>query len=134
MASLRSHQRAEYGHGTGIAHPVDVHVGERVRGHRRLAGMNQAALGDRLGISFQQLQKYERGQNRLSASLLKEIADTFGVPISSFFAGLGSDPTDDHLMRAETLKLIRFYYAMPEEARSPFLEVVKATAKLCALR
>jgi transcriptional regulator with XRE-family HTH domain len=92
--------------------------------------MKQAALGDRLGISFQQVQKYERGQNRLSASMQKEIADIFGLPVSYFFAGLGSNLPDEQLTRAETLSLVRFYYAMPEDARGRFLQRVKAAAKL----
>ena len=54
-----------------------------VRMHRRLMGMTQVTLADRLGFTFQQLQKYETGDNRLSASVLKEIADIFGVPVST---------------------------------------------------
>jgi transcriptional regulator with XRE-family HTH domain len=94
--------------------------------------MKQTELADRLGFTMQQVQKYESADNRISASVLGEIADIFGVPVSYFFAGLepGNDPPDGHLTRAETLKLVRFYYEMPESVRSSFLQMVKAVAKL----
>ena len=97
---------------------------------RRLMGMNQVTLADRLGFSFQQLQNYEHGDNRIIASVLKEIADVFGVPVSYFFAGLepGSDPPDETLHERKHSSSSRFYYAMPENARRRFLEVVKAAA------
>jgi len=109
---------------------VDVLVGQRVRKYRRLVGMTQVTLADRLGFTSQQLHKYELADNRISASVLKDIADIFGVPVSRFFSGLepGSDPADEHLTRTETRTLIRFYYAMPEDARSAFLAVVRAAA------
>jgi transcriptional regulator with XRE-family HTH domain len=98
--------------------------------HRHLIGMKQAQLAERLGFTMQQVQKYETGDNRISASVLKEIADVFGIPVSDLFAGPDSDdPPDEQLTRAETLQLVRFYYAMPEDARRHFLEVVKAAAR-----
>ena len=74
---------------TPAPHRVDVHVGARVRILRRASGMSQEALADRLGLTFQQVQKYERGANRISASKLFEIAAALNVPVSSFFEGLG---------------------------------------------
>lgn len=74
---------------TRAPHRVDVHVGARVRILRRASGMSQEALADRLGLTFQQVQKYERGANRISASKLFEIAAALNVPVSSFFEGLG---------------------------------------------
>jgi len=97
--------------------------------NRHLIGMKQAQLADGLGLSTQQVQKYETGANRISASVLKEIADIFGIPVSDLFAGPGTDPPDEQLTRAETLQLVQFYYAMPEDARRHFLEVVKAAAR-----
>jgi transcriptional regulator with XRE-family HTH domain len=72
--------------------------------------------------------KYVGGKNRISASVLKQIADVFGVSVSYFFAGLetDSDPPAEIFTRAETLDLVRFYYAMPEDARRRFLDAVKA--------
>jgi len=70
---------------------VDVHVGAQVRMRRKLLGVSQAALGDALGLTFQQIQKYERGANRVSASKLYEIAKVLRTPVSFFFDGL-ADP------------------------------------------
>ena len=76
-------------------HTVDVHVGARVRLRRRLLGMSQERLADALGLTFQQVQKYERGANRVSASKLFEIARTLQTPIEFFFEGL-PDPVASH--------------------------------------
>ncbi len=65
--------------------PIDVHVGNRVRMRRMLVGMSQEKLGDALGLTFQQIQKYEKGANRVSASRLYQVASTLGVPIQFFF-------------------------------------------------
>jgi transcriptional regulator with XRE-family HTH domain len=73
--------------------PVDLHVGGRVRMRRKLLGVSQEQLADSLGLTFQQVQKYERGANRVSASKLYEIARTLQVPVSFFFDGL-ADPMD----------------------------------------
>jgi transcriptional regulator with XRE-family HTH domain len=69
-------------------HPVDVHVGQAVRWRRKLRGLSQEALARRLGLTFQQVQKYETGANRISASALHAIARTLEVPVSAFFEGL----------------------------------------------
>jgi len=73
-------------------HSVDRHVGHRVRLRRKLEGRSQESLADALGLTFQQVQKYESGANRISASKLYEIAATLRVPVSYFFEGLA--PTD----------------------------------------
>src|SRR6195952_1505577 len=72
-------------------HPVDLHVGARIRMRRKVLGVSQEKLADELGLTFQQVQKYERGANRVSASKLYEIARSLSAPISYFFDGL-SDP------------------------------------------
>jgi transcriptional regulator with XRE-family HTH domain len=81
---------------TGIAqsggHPVDRHVGQAVRLRRKLLGISQQALAQRLGLTFQQVQKYETGANRISASALYGIAHALGVPVSAFFDGLPPVP------------------------------------------
>ena len=73
-------------------HPIDIHVGECLRMARMIKNVSQERLGDHLGITFQQIQKYENGSNRLSSSKLFESAQFLGVPVSFFFEGLGRDP------------------------------------------
>jgi transcriptional regulator with XRE-family HTH domain len=68
--------------------PTDLHVGKRVRMRRMMLGLSQTQLGDALGITFQQVQKYERGTNRISASRLQRTADVLQVPVPFFFEGL----------------------------------------------
>ena len=68
-----------------VPNPIDVFVGSRVRLRRLMVGMSQEALADRLGVTFQQVQKYEKGTNRISASRLQAISDVFRVPPSFFF-------------------------------------------------
>src|SRR6202451_2299618 len=89
---------AEYGRGTGIPNPIDVHVGKRIRMRRLFLGMNQETLANALGLTFQQVQKYEGGANRVSASRLSAMADILGVPISYFFGDL---PTANAEVSAE---------------------------------
>jgi len=125
-----------YGRGSGIPHPVDVEVGARIRQRRLLLGMHQQALAEALGLTFQQVQKYEGGANRVSASRLKATADILNVPIGYFFQGIGDTaPTAEEqqqrdLMRQpETIDLVRFYFAIPnEQVRKQFLDLVKAVA------
>ena len=71
-----------------MKHPVDAHVGKRIRHRRWMLGMTQQQLGDGVGIKFQQIQKYETGMNRVSASRLWDIAEVLGVSIGFFFEGL----------------------------------------------
>lgn len=83
-------------------HPIDVHVGIRVRGRRHELGMSQSALAETLGMSFQQVQKYERGANRVSASVLWEMSEAMEVPIAYFYEGFGpgqdrKSPANPHM-------------------------------------
>lgn len=78
-------------HAPRAANPVDVHVGARVRLRRQIMKMSQERLGDQLGVTFQQVQKYERGSNRVGASRLWRLAQVLDVPISFFFDGLTED-------------------------------------------
>ncbi len=129
----------KYGRGTGIPNPIDVHVGNRIRMRRLLLGMNQETLANALGLTFQQVQKYEGGANRVSASRLSAMAEILNVPISYFFGDLRTDdaeisPEDqqlrDHLQRPETIELIRLYYAIPDlNVRRQFLDMAKALAE-----
>jgi transcriptional regulator with XRE-family HTH domain len=125
-----------YGRGPGIPNPIDVHVGKRIRIRRLVLGMNQKTLAQALGVTYQQMQKYETGANRVSASCLSEIADALGVPISSFFEDLEDTSAfpeqrnlRERLGSSETIALIRLFYAIPDvRVRDQFLELVKAVA------
>ena len=92
--------KSSHGRGTGIPSPVDVHVGARLRVRRTLLGMSQTTLGDAIGVAFQQMQKYERGTNRISSSRLYALARVLDVPLQYFFddmptAVAASSPTLD---------------------------------------
>jgi transcriptional regulator with XRE-family HTH domain len=137
--STDGRETAQYGRGTGVPDPVDVHVGSRIRTRRLLIGMNQETLAKALGLTFQQVQKYEGGANRVSASRLSQIADILDVPIAYFFSDLEQaggvpDARDaaarERMQRPETIELIRSYYAIADPAlRQQFLDMVKAVAQ-----
>ncbi|WP_134680103.1 helix-turn-helix domain-containing protein [Paracoccus ravus] len=113
-----------------MKHNVDVHVGKRIRHRRWMIGMTQQQLAEKVGIKFQQIQKYETGMNRVSASRLWDIAQAVDVPISFFFDGIeeGQIPTPvegDILADKEALQLVRAYYAMPEAQRRQIFELAR---------
>ena len=119
-----------------MKHPVDVHVGKRIRHRRWLVGMTQQQLAEKVGIKFQQIQKYETGMNRVSASRLWDIAAALSVPVSFFFEGLSEDqPQDQPAMLAdvpldilkdkEALELVRSYYSIPETQRRRLFELAR---------
>ena len=85
MSKSKLGSKLGYGHGTGISNPVDVHVGARLRVRRTLLGMSQTTLGEAIGLSFQQMQKYEKGANRISASRLFALTRLLDVPVKYFF-------------------------------------------------
>jgi transcriptional regulator with XRE-family HTH domain len=107
-----------------------------VRSCRLLVGMTQKALATELDLTAQLVQIYESGSSPIHASVLKEIAGIFGMPVSYFFeerAG-SSRPNDAQLGQVEMLKLVRFYYTMPERVRRRFLKMVKAVAAASTCR
>ncbi|HBS49764.1 MAG TPA: transcriptional regulator [Rhodobacteraceae bacterium] len=116
-----------------MPHPVDVHVGKRVRHRRWLIGMTQQQLAEQVGIKFQQIQKYETGANRVSASRLWDIAEALDVPVSFFFEGLEDAETlsdkpvvpNDLMGDKEALDLVRSYYAIPENQRRRLFELAR---------
>ncbi|WP_101068791.1 helix-turn-helix domain-containing protein [Roseovarius salinarum] len=117
-----------------MTHPVDVHVGKRIRHRRWLTGMTQQQLAQSVGIKFQQIQKYETGANRVSASRLWDIADALGVDVAFFFEGLdgsgGKARADysmpsDLLANKEALELVRSYYAIPENQRRRLFDLAR---------
>ncbi len=144
MAKSKSGSKLGYGHGTGIPNPVDVHVGARVGVRRTLLGMNQTNLGDAIGVTFQQVQKYENGANRISASRLFDLSRILDVPIQFFFddvpaAVAASSPAQgggkakkppsyepDPMATRETLELVRGYYKIRDpQIRKRLFELTK---------
>lgn len=118
-----------------MKHPVDVHVGKRVRHRRWMVGMTQQQLAEKVGIKFQQIQKYETGMNRVSASRLWDIAEALEVPVSFFFEGIdeqvdasAAESTlvpGDIMADKEALELVRSYYAIPENQRRRLFELAR---------
>ena len=117
-----------------MKNPIDLHIGQRVRHRRWLLGMTQQQLAQAVGIRFQQIQKYESGANRISASRLWDLSRALEMPVSFFFDGLetgkdaaaGNGADDGLLQNKETMDLIRAYYALHENPRRRLLELAKA--------
>ena len=136
---------------SGAPNPIDVHVGGRMRLRRTLLGMSQMILGERIGLTFQQVQKYERGANRIGASRLFDLSRVLDVPVSFFFddiadqaqaqspmniikgaGGLPEEPATfeaDPMTKRETLELVRAYYNITDpQVRKRVYELAKALA------
>ncbi len=135
----------------GPPHPMDIHAGSKLRARRLLLGMSQEALGNKVGVTFQQVQKYERGTNRLSVSRVYEMSKALEVPVDYFFDGFsenakhaqpGFSDNDqdgfeaenaseaDLMSRRETIKLVRAYYAIKDESlRKQVLSMARALGK-----
>lgn len=122
-----------------MATSIDLHVGRRLRRRRRLMGMTQQQLADMVGIRFQQIQKYECGANRITASRLFELSGALSIPVQYFYDGLqttaatSTTPANDHdeigpdvLRQKETRELIRAYYRLGERPRRRLLDLAKA--------
>ena len=124
--------KAKSGSKSGGISPIDAHVGARVRLRRTLLGMTQTHLGDALGLTFQQMQKYERGANRISASRLFDLSRVLDVPVEYFFDDMprevaASSPAQgggkakklpsyepDPMAKRETMELVRAYYKIED--------------------
>jgi transcriptional regulator with XRE-family HTH domain len=135
----------------GSANPIDMHVGTRMRLRRTLLGLSQEKLGEMIGLTFQQVQKYERGANRISCSRLFDLSRSLDVPVSFFFddlaeaaqaaspaaiaggsaVGVTESPEKDPMMRRETLELVRAYYAITDETvRRSVYDLAKSLGKV----
>lgn len=128
--------------------PVDIHVGSRVRLRRTLLGMSQEKLGNAVGLTFQQIQKYERGANRIGASRLYDMSRILDVPVQFFFDEMPVEtaepsyqpvsgeadaangvPEQDPMAKRETLELVRAYYRIPTaNLRRKLFDLAKALA------
>lgn len=132
----------------GKPDPVDVHVGHRLRVRRSLLGLSQEKLADAIGLTFQQIQKYERGMNRITAGRLYQFSKILEVPITYFFEKVGSDISNQNWQSAlsdneqenlvdsdvmnnkETLELIRAYYAIDNpKARKDVYRFIKSMSE-----
>ena len=121
--------------------PVDVHVGNRLRQRRTLLGMSQERLAEAFGVSFQQIQKYERGANRISASRLHLLTRILDVPVTYFFEGLpassepyepivAEDEEPERMTTRETLELVRAYYRIGDPAiRQRLIDLTRALSR-----
>src|ERR1700756_3598347 len=125
--------------------PIDIHVGSRVRLRRNMLGLSQEKLGEAIGLTFQQVQKYERGANRIGASRLHDLSQVLDVPVSFFFgdtdpvrappilAGFANPAAEafdaDPLRRRETVELVTAYYRIDHPAlRRRLFELARALA------
>lgn len=129
-------------------HPIDVHVGRRLRLRRLAVGLSQERLAKSLGITFQQIQKYERGTNRVVASRLHDLARVLDVPVSFFFDDMDADALEgaapspreettglshDLMGDKETLDLVRSYYRIDDSrVRRRFFDLLKSVSKAAA--
>ena len=132
-------------HKSEVPNPIDVQVGSRVRLRRSMLGLSQERLGEAIGLTFQQVQKYERGANRIGASRLHELSRVLDVPVSFFFddldpvrapaipGGFAEPPAEafesDPLRRLETVELVEAYYAIEDAAvRRRLFELARTLA------
>ena len=129
-----------------IPNPIDVHVGKRLRLRRNILRITQKELAEMLGLTFQQVQKYEKGGNRIGASRLWDISQILGVPIDFFFEDIDEQTalksprpkdkdylaefTDDPMQREETLQLVRAYYKIHNRDLADYLfKMIQTLAK-----
>ncbi|MEJ6391292.1 helix-turn-helix domain-containing protein [Gymnodinialimonas ulvae] len=127
-----------------MKHPIDVHVGKRIRHRRWMVGMTQQQLAGHVGIKFQQIQKYETGMNRVSASRLWDISAALSVPVAYFFEGIEGEVAEkapattvegvpgDLLADKEALELVRSYYAIPENQRRRLFDLARVLSDSAA--
>lgn len=127
-----------------MPHPVDIHVGKRLRQRRTILGLSQEAIGKAIGVTFQQVQKYERGVNRMGSSRLYEFSKILSVPVSFFFedmdkpssgtlsAGVAEETAGfehEKISSRETLEMMRAYYRIGEpQVRKRVFELIKSLA------
>ncbi|RUM20064.1 XRE family transcriptional regulator [Rhizobium vallis] len=139
-SSLRNGYRAE-DDSDQASHPVDIHVGQQLRIRRIHSNLSQTELGQKVGLSYQQVQKYESGKNRISASMLYEIASGLNVPVGCFFDGLpepGSgegatiapeaDERIAYLSTAEGRRFVEEILRLPPKLRTRTLALIRAIA------
>lgn len=131
----------------GKPNPIDIHVGRRLRLKRELFGLSQEQLGKMLGLTFQQIQKYENGTNRISASRLWDLAMIFSSPVEYFYDDMDAETLNsspcrlwgnaphcskvpaDPLLKTETINLVSAFYKIREDIRHPLFEMIIRMSK-----
>lgn len=146
--------KKDYNRGSGVPHPVDVNVGKRIKMRRSILGLSQEKLASKIGLTFQQIQKYERAANRVSASKLHDFAKVLDVPVDYFYQGLNGkdapvtgmadnaqEPFGDskdmpenidesQMFSKETMDLLREYYSIADtQKRRDVYNLIKTFAK-----
>ena len=138
----------QYRKKTGVPDPVDVHVGGRVKLRRTLLGFSQEELADAVGVTFQQVQKYERGTNRMGASRIFDMSTVLDVPVSYFYQDMpkeiearnsadstppsesfetSNDPELSLYTKRETLELVRYYFQIPDKnIRTELMDLIRS--------
>ena len=149
MQASAEKQKSDKQNKKGRASSIDEYVGAQLRQRRTLMGLSQEKLAEAVGITFQQIQKYENGANRVSAGRLFEFSKILNIPISYFFDNIldekssqspfygmaeesqaGFEPQEDLIRKKETIDLIRTYYSVKnEDQRKDLLKMVKTMAK-----
>ncbi len=114
-----------------MTHSTDIHVGRKVREIRATKAMSQKELGKLLGVSFQQIQKYEKGANRIGSSRLWDIATSLDTPITYFFEGIeDKKPTDDKILPRRTIELAQKIDSITDEnIRRQILNLIKVCSR-----
>ena len=147
---MNPHSEARFGRGTGVPDPIDVHVGLRLRARRLMLGWSQDRLASAVGLTFQQVQKYERGRNRIGASRLFEFARILDVPVGYFFEDMGESVMEGRPQRsgglaepatvfaperecqADVIAVVEAYRAIPDpQVRRGVYEMARALARVC---
>lgn len=118
----------------GKATEIDVHIGRRLRARMQIMGVTQEKLGEKIDVTFQQIQKFLDGKNRITAASLWHFSHALDVPIDYFFEGLSGDVRpalvpDEKLTSRETLKLLRVWYLLPETVRRGFYGNLKMLSR-----
>lgn len=144
MTTIVKRRRGSRGSPDGKPNPIDIHVGSRVRLRRTLLGMSQEKLGEAIGLTFQQVQKYERGANRIGASRLFELSKVLDVPVSFFFDDMptatsggpvpgiaAASAGEPDLAKREILELARAFDRIKDDkVRKSVLELTKSLGRV----
>jgi len=113
-----------------MPHITDIHVGQKLREARLAKGMSQTELGNALGVSFQQVQKYEKGTNRIGSSRLWDVCTVLTVPVSYFFEGLTGNKVQEGPLSTRAIKLAREIDSLADDdVKTHFLRLIRSYAK-----
>ncbi len=126
----KKYRRRSYTVGEFGPRPIDVHVGGRVKARRTLISMSQEELGKHVGLTQQQIRKYENGMDRIAVSRLWQFSLILGQPISWFFEGIGERKrkVGDLLAKRETLKFVRYFSACDPDVQKHLAAMINAVA------